>query len=110
MRFRFDLSCEPCVIQRSYFFIELHAASRPVIYPFKSPHEIEMPVCSSELSVGDDVIARSFLLCNYVADSIFCHPIELLLIYFSFCKQPPCLLQLLRTQETSYKIITKRCL
>ena len=37
MRFRFDLSCEPCVIQRSYFFIELHAASRPDDLPLQIP-------------------------------------------------------------------------
>ena len=47
---------------------------------FKSPHEVQMPVSSSEFSVCNDVESQPFLLCNYFCDCLINNSIT-----FFFC-------------------------
>ena len=78
MLFRFDFSGKIGVFQVSHLCIKLYtAAVFGMSNAFESPHEIQMPVCSAEFSVGDCMVAGCFLFCNNVADAVIGDGIEL---------------------------------
>ena len=69
-----------------------------------------MPVFPSVLAVGDDVIARLLLLGNQFTNGIIFYCGQLFLADFSSLVILSSLLQTLRTQETSDKVIAiRRC-
>jgi len=111
MRYCLDLSGQIGILQRCQLAAELYAGACLLMsYAFKAPHEIQMPVFSSVLAVGDDVIACLLLLGNQFTNGIIFYCGQLFLADFSSLVILSSLLQTLRTQETSDKVIAiRRC-
>ena len=69
------------VFQRCHLRIELYTRSCLfVANTFKSPHEVQVPVSSSEFPICNDVESQLFLLCDY-----FCNCLINDSITFFFC-------------------------
>ena len=75
----------------------------------ESPHEVQMPVASPELTVGDHFQAVRLLFGNQVGNQAVFHGFQLPAVCLSFCKLFSCLLQLCRAEETAHVVGTVRC-
>ena len=103
-------SCQVSVIDHSCFPVERKSClCFAVSDSVKSPHEIQMPGCSSELSVCEHFVSCCLLFFNQCADFLIFYTCQLFFCNGSCFIFASCLFQSFRTQKASYIIISKWC-
>ena len=106
-----DFTHQVGVVQHGQLVMEGHAvAGGLVIHAFKAPHEIQVPEGSPELAVGDHVIAQLLLLGHHLGDFLIDDFIKRGLVNLPGAQGGLRVLQGLRPQEASHKIIPEGCL
>ena len=99
------------IIKNRKLCIEFHTISSVLMgNALKSPHEVKMPECSSELAICDRMESKFLLFCNNLGNLLIDNFVELLLGDLSV---PVCCLRILEclwSQKASYKIVSERCL
>ena len=99
-----------CIVKDSGLVMERQASvCGAVAYAVKSPHKIKVPAASSELAVGDCVVAQFLLLFNKLGDSFVLNRRKLLSCDFAVKKFGSCLFQIFRAQKTAHMVISERC-
>ena len=72
------LAYEVCIVKYCKLVVKLYTSSRClVLYALEAPHEVQVPECSSELTVCDNVESEFLLLSYYLSDLIVDDLIEL---------------------------------
>lgn len=88
--------------------MELVAALQlDVLHAAESPHEIQVPVAAAELAIGNDLQAVSLLLGNEVGNQTVFYGLQRAVVYLALGVLGTGLLQLLRTQKTTYDVCTE---
>ena len=110
MGFGPDLSDQVGVIQHGQLIMEGYALSGGfVVHTIEAPHEVQVPEGPAELAVGDNVIAKLLLLCHHFGDFTIDNSVQFLPVDLTGLKCCLGVLQGLRPQETSHKIIAEGC-
>ena len=91
MYFCFYLSYEISCFKICHLSVKLYTAAIFLVgNAFKSPHKIQVPEFSAELSIGDRMEACCFLLCNDFCHALIGDAVEFFLCDGSFLKSFLC--------------------
>ena len=74
----------------------------------EAPHEIKVPGCAAELTIGDDVVTRRFLLGDEIADGVVLHGFERCGVDPAALKVGARLLECRGAQEAADVVVTER--
>ena len=103
------LSCEIGVVKHRGLALKRKSGlGRRVADAVEAPHKIEVPGRAAELTIGDDVVTRRFLLGDEIADGVVLHGLERRGVDPAALKVGARLLECRGAQEAADVVVTER--